>query len=202
VVRVTNQLNEKILRGLFVTLYWRRQFLARRRAGASYAGDGAQVSKIGLILVPSIVVELSDPAQATASRPPLPSLDLTQMRDDMGSEYPSSPQAPGERDHQLRPRISIYSPKSDAEEESSSPSKRWSNIGAPDSQMANTSTSPLYTCLMRCADIRSPTIDVAQASQIIQSLSTSAWGGAIRSRSRPSTADSDQSGGSKSDGKK
>ena len=133
-VRVTNQLNDKIFRGLFVTLYWRRQFLARRESAKSPSIGGKYLLKIELSVVPAIVVEETDSSQAPFIRPPLPSLDLTQMRDDMGSGYASSSGAFGEGDHQLR--VSFYSPQSDSEDESASPGRRWANIGGPESQMA------------------------------------------------------------------
>ena len=39
-VRVTDQVNEKICRGFFQTLFWRRWFLAQRSSSNSYSGVG------------------------------------------------------------------------------------------------------------------------------------------------------------------
>lgn len=39
-VRVTDQVNERICRGFFQMLYWRRWFLAHRSVSPSYAGTG------------------------------------------------------------------------------------------------------------------------------------------------------------------
>ena len=81
--------------------------------------------------MPSIVVEESETSNLPASRPPLPSLDLTQIRNTGGGYSPTSPTSRGQsRLHAL------YSQQSDAEDEEGSLVRTWSNIGAPGSQIA------------------------------------------------------------------
>ena len=71
----------------------------------------------------------------------MPSLDLTQMRDNMGSRYsPTSPSFDGQE------RLHAYSPhQSDTEDESRSPARTWSTIGGPESNIATSAVnSELY----------------------------------------------------------
>src|SRR5438552_19167175 len=82
-VRVTEQVNEKICRGFFQTLYWRRAFLAQRSGSSSLTGIFIILKY--LITVPSIVVQETDTSALSVPRPTLPSLDLTQMRSNLGS---------------------------------------------------------------------------------------------------------------------
>lgn len=96
--------------------------------------------RLHLIVVPAIIVEEPEPQSLPAPRPALPSLDLTQMRNDMGTGYsPTSPSfGPG-------PLQTRYSPQSDGEDEPNSSFRKWSNIGGPESQIATSAVhSELY----------------------------------------------------------
>lgn len=147
-VRVTDQMNEKICRGLFQTLYWRRAFLAQRSStsSSSYAGVGNNYcSNDKLIAVPSIVVEESEASILPNPRPALPSLDLTQMRDNTGAGYyPTSSNFDGQ--DQLHAPSSQHS---EAEDDLPSPTRTWSTIGGPESNIATSAaaTSELYHSL-------------------------------------------------------
>ena len=189
-VRVTDHVNEKICRGFFQTLYWRRAFLAQRSASSSFTGTCTILKS--LITVPSIVVQESDTSAPSIPRPTLPSLDLTQMRHNTGAGY--SPVFEGQ--DRLQPS---YSPQSDVEDEANSPVRTWSTIGGPDSQIAlSGGNSELYIPKIPISNSRSQEMDENEASQVVQSLNQSAWRGAIRSTSRPTSrgGGSDRSGGS------
>lgn len=179
-VRVTDHVNEKICRGFFQTLYWRRAFLAHRTATGSLTG--IYPMRVYLIKVPAIVVQESDTSTPSMLRPTLPSLDLTQMRDNMGAGY--SPVLDGQ--DRLHPS---YSPQSDVEDEAGSPVRTWSTIGGPDSQIASAQgNSELYTTKIPISNNRSQKMDENEANQVVQSLNQSAWRGAIRSSpSRPTS---------------
>jgi hypothetical protein len=170
-VRVTDRVNEKICRGLFQTLYWRRAFLARRSATSSFTGTCPIL--MYLITVPAIVVQESDAPVLSIPRPSLPSLDLTQMRDDMGEGYSSG----FEGQDRLQPS---YSQQSDVQDEGSSPGRSWSTIGGPDSQIAlSGENSELYIPKIPISNNRSHEMDENEAIQLVQSLTQSAWRGAI-----------------------
>jgi len=158
-VRVTDQLREKTCRGFFQTLYWRRRFLAQRTASSSYTG-----------VVPSIVVEESETSMLSVPRVTQPSLDLTQMRNDVGAGY--SPTTPA-----FSTSDRLYTQSNDAGQ--SSQIRSWSNLGAPDSQI---STSEVHSEM-------SQPMDEDEAHKVVQSLNQSVWGDAIRppTRGRPET---------------
>jgi hypothetical protein len=147
--RVTNQLNEKVFRGFFQTLYWRRRFLAQRSTPVSYAGAGKYKTRIYLIVVPAIIVEESEPSSLPVPRPAMLSLDLTQMRNDMGTGY--SPTSPSFGRDPLQTRSS---PQSAGDDDSNSPFKTWSNIGGPESQVVASAAQPeLYGFLKVATNI-------------------------------------------------
>jgi hypothetical protein len=99
-----------------------------------------------LIKVPSIVVEESETSLLSVPRAAMPSLDLTQMRNDMGTGYSPTRPAFSQED---RLQVQGISP-SGSEDESESHPRSWSNLGAPDSQIATISTqSDLYLHLTR-----------------------------------------------------
>ena len=178
---MTNHVNEKICRGFFQTLYWRRAFLAHRVATSSF--NGTCLILVYLITVPSIVVQESDTSALSIPRPSLPSLDLTQMRHDVGTGYSSV----FEGQDRLQPS---YSPQSDVEDEASSLGRTWSTIGGPDSQIATSGVnSELYIPKILISNSRSQEIDENETSQVMQSLSRSAWRGAIRPTSRGGRSD-------------
>jgi hypothetical protein len=135
-VRVTEQVNKKIVRGFFETLYWRRAFLARRSStsSSSFAGVGKHPMQAYLIAVPTIVVEESE---ASIPRPTLPSLDMTHMRDDMGAGYSPSSNFDGQERLQASP---VH--QSDTEDESRSPARTWSSIGRPQSNITISANDP------------------------------------------------------------
>jgi hypothetical protein len=139
-VRVTEQVNEKILRGFFQTLYWRRAFLARRSStqSSSFAGVGKHHMQTYLIAVPTIVVEESN---TSTPRPALPSLDMTHMRYGMGAGYsPTSSNFDGQERLQAHPVQ-----QSDTEDESRSSARTWASIGGPQSNIASPAVdSELY----------------------------------------------------------
>jgi len=166
-VRVTDRVREKTVRGFFQTMFWRRWFIAQRSQQTSYTGD-----------IPSIVVEESETSMLDVPRVAQPSLDLTQMRNAMGAGY--SPTTPA-----FTRADRLYTTESD---EQDSQIRSWSNIGAPGSSIATSAVT---------SELSQP-MDAHEASQIVQSLNTSAWGGAIRSPagSRHSPGPSDGSGGS------
>lgn len=143
-----------------------------------------------LITVPSIVVEESEATSLSVPRPALPSLDLTQMRE-ISTGYSSNLSGPSPTSSDL-PRLGL----SDG---GSSPIRTWSNLGAPDSQIATSSgVSELLTPLIGHLMCSSQPMDEAEANQVVQSLNQSAWGGAIRSnpsRSRASTENEKSSAG-------
>ena len=149
--------------------------------------------RVYLIKVPAIVVQESDTSTPSIPRPTLPSLDLTQMRDNMGAGY--SPVLDGH--DRLHPS---YSPQSDVEDEANSPARTWSTIGGPDSRMASAGgNSELYTPKIPISNNRSQEMDENEANQVVQSLNQSVWRGAIRSSpSRPTSREgrSDISAGS------
>jgi hypothetical protein len=119
-VRVTDAVHEKQVRGFFQTLYWRRQFLAQR----------SQSSTSGSAQLPSIVVEESETSLLSVPRAGMPSLDLTQMRN-LGS--PTRP-AFGQQD-----RLQVQgSSRSESDDESDPHGRTWGNLGAPDSQLSTT----------------------------------------------------------------
>ena len=86
-----------------------------------------------LILVPQIVVEESElSGLSIPTSRPMPSLDLTQMRNNSGAGY--SPVEPNySRQDHLQARY--YPQQSDSEDESGSQIS-WANIGGPESQIA------------------------------------------------------------------
>ena len=133
---MTDIVNEKICRGFFQTLYWRRWFLAQRQSARSFGGVGTSSHKREVTTVPSIIVEESEIASPTVPRPALPSLDLTQMRNNVGAGYSLNSPTFG---HDDRLPVYQYQP-SDSEDESGSPVRTWSNIGGPESRIA---TSPV-----------------------------------------------------------
>ena len=148
---MNDAVNEKICRGLFQTLYWRRRFLDHYNSSSGSTsgipGVGRSSLEFELTIVPSIVVEESESASLGIPNPrlALPSLDLTYMRGNMGSSY--SPE--GSPIHiPLRDRSQgLHSPVS-PEDENASPIRTWSNIGGPDSQIAtSTGNSELYSPL-------------------------------------------------------
>jgi hypothetical protein len=185
-VRVTDRVREKTVRGFFQTMFWRRWFIAQRSQQTSYTGDSAFPRQC-FNIVPSIVVEESETSMLDVPRVAQPSLDLTQMRNAMGAGY--SPTTPA-----FTRADRMYTTESD---EQDSQIRSWSNIGAPGSSIATSAvTSELYVS-SECLNIRSQPMDAHEASQVVQSLNTSAWGGAIRSPavSRHSPGPSDGSGG-------
>ena len=128
-VRVTDHVNEKICRGFFQTLYWRRRFLAQRSSSSSsYTGIGMASVKLMLTTVPAIIVQEDEASTLSVPRPALPSFDLTQMR----VRYsPTSPVFPGQSSIQPSPTEA-----SDIVERSSGEIRSWSNIGGPESHVA------------------------------------------------------------------
>lgn len=106
-------------------------------------------TRLHLIVVPAIIVEEPELPNLSVPRP-MPSLDLTQMRNDMGAGYsPTSPTF-GQESLQVR-----YSPQSDGEDESSSPFRTWSSIGGPESQIAtSTVQSGMYSSLSVVTDFQ------------------------------------------------
>ena len=141
-MRVTDHVNEKICRGFFQTLYWRRRFLAQRSpTSSSYTGVGMAVMKIPADVVPSIVVQESETSGLSVPRPALPSLDLTNLRRDMGSGYsPMSPLFSGQSSIQPSPVHGL-----DVVERSSSENRSWSNLGGPDTNLtASAANTELY----------------------------------------------------------
>ena len=200
-VRVTDAVSEKICRGFFQTLYWRRQFLAHYNSTSSstggFTGVGMFFAECELTIVPSIVVEESESAGPEISNPrlALPSLDLTYMRGNTGAGYSPevSPTHIPVRDRSQ----GLHSPQS-SPEESPWPIRTWTSLGAPDSQIAmSTGSSELYSLLRGPqANFRSQPMDENEANQVVRSLNQSAWGGAIRgspSRSQHSRTGSDRS---------
>ena len=132
--------------------------------------------------MPSIVVQETDTSARSVPRPTLPSLDLTQMRNTFGAGCSSG--FVGQ--DRLQPS---YSPQSDAGEEAGSSARSWSSIGGPESQIASSGGSPeLYIPKNPQSNNRSHPMDEDEASQVVQSLNQSAWGGAIRSTSTRATA--------------
>ena len=173
-------MNEKICRGFFQTLYWRRRFLAQRSSSNSFSG-----------VVPSIVVQESEAMSLSLPRPALPSLDLTQMRE-IGHGYSSSLSG-------LSP-TSSDGPRLGSSDGGSSPIRMWSNLGAPDSQIATSSGgSELFVPLNLSANCSSQPMDEAEASQVVQSLNQSAWSSAIRSTSRSGTSSGNGKGAAGTD---
>jgi len=172
-------------------LYWRRAFLAQRSAASSLTGTCPVL--MYLIKVPSIVVQESDTPALSIPRPTLPSLDLTQVRQDMGAGYSSG----FDGQERLQPS---YSPQSDVEDEASSPVRTWSTLGGPDSQIAmSAGNSELYIPKIPISNGRSQEMDENEASQVVQSLSQSVWRGVIGSSpARPTSRGerSDRSAGS------
>lgn len=131
-VRVTDHLSEKVIRGFFQTLFWRRRFLANRGSSStSYTGD-----------VPAIVVHDSETGNLRVPRA-MPSVDLTQMRNvGSGSGFsPASPVFSGDLGLNLRHRT-----PTESEDEAGPSGRTWSSVGAPESQIAtSTGTSELYS---------------------------------------------------------
>jgi hypothetical protein len=126
----------------------------------------------------------------------MPSLDLTQMRGDLGAGYsPTSPTFT--RYNHLR---SSWTETEDGQDQLNLPTRGWANIGGPDSQIASSGgTSELYHLSNASLIGRSQAMDEEEASHVVQSLNASAWSGAIRGTphvSRPSTGGSDRSAGS------
>ena len=147
---MNDAVNEKICRGFFQTLYWRRRFLAHYNSSSTstsgFTGVGMSFFELELTPVPSIVVEESESASLGIPNPrfALPSLDLTHMRGKMGTGYPSDV-SPTHSPAQDRSQ-GLHSPVSSPEDEIPSPIKTWSNIGGPESQIAtSTGTSELYS---------------------------------------------------------
>jgi len=140
-LRVADQVNENVVRGFFQTLYWRRAFLNHRSStNSSYAGVGklhylTQANKP----VPFIVVEASESSLSTPARTALPSLDLTQMRRDMGTGYSEPSPTYGRGRLQLSP-----TQRYDVEDGAGPPGRTWSSIGGPDSQIATSINTELY----------------------------------------------------------
>lgn len=146
-LRVADQVNEKVVRGFFQTLYWRRAFLNQRSStNASYAGVGKlHYHKQANNVVPSIVVEASESNLSIPARTALPSLDLTQMRRDMGTGY--SEPSPTDWRGRLQPSPTQ---RSDTEDGTSPPGRTWSSIGGPDSQIATSMGTELCVHQMFC----------------------------------------------------
>jgi hypothetical protein len=138
-------------------------------------------------------VQEDETSSLSVPRLGLPSLDLTQMRNTMGTGYsPTSPAFPRPDRLQTSDRQ-----LSDTEDESTSPVRTWSSIGGPDSQISTSAiTSELYIDIQSQSNIRSQPLDEEEANQVVQSLSHSAWGGAIRSPTRSRTGRSENSAGS------
>jgi len=144
-VRVTDQVNQNIVRGFFLTLFQRRAFLAQRASsGSSFTGMGSSDPKLKLTVVPSIVVEESESEILDIPRAPMPSMDLTQMRTDMGTGYYSnySPTSPA-FDGQEQLHVSSSGAQSDNEDDSPSAPRTWTTIGA-DSNLTASSGVQLY----------------------------------------------------------
>jgi hypothetical protein len=186
-VRVTDRVREKTVRGFFQTMFWRRWFLARRSSSTSYTGDSTFPPQ-SFNIVPSIVVEESETSMLNVPRVAQPSLDLTQMRNAMGAGY--SPTTPA-----FTRTDRLYITESD---EQDSQIRSWSNIGAPGSSIATSAVSSELYVSSECPNIRSQPMDAHEASHVVQSLNTSAWSGAIRTPagSRHSPGRSDGSAGS------
>lgn len=95
---------------------------------------------IYLTPVPSIVVEESESAGLAVPRPAFPSIDLTQMRNTMGTGYMSHQSDVGQAGGLQSPS----SQQSDRDPGVNSPARTWSSIGGPESQIARShSTSRL-----------------------------------------------------------
>lgn len=141
-VRVTEQVHEKVVRGFFQTLYWRQRFLAQRsESSSSISGPAGKTSDLSkLIEVPSIVVEETETSSLSVPRAAMPSLDLTQMRN-LGAGYSSTRPVFRQED-----RLQVQgSSQSESDDESDSRGRTWSNLGAPDSQVATSAgQSELY----------------------------------------------------------
>jgi hypothetical protein len=89
-------------------------------------------NEIYLIQVPAIVVQESESSSLSVPRPAFPSLDLTQMRDDMGTGYSPNPSHIGSS-------VALQSPwtqQSETDDVANSPVRTWSNIGGPQSRIA------------------------------------------------------------------
>jgi hypothetical protein len=131
-VRVTDHVNEKICRGFFQTIFWRRRFLAQRSSpSSSYTGISMHPSTPRLTSVPAIVVQDDELSRLSVPRNTLPSLDLTQVRRERGGEFsPTSPVFPGQSSVQLSPTHAY-----DTVERSSSELRSWSNLGGPESHL-------------------------------------------------------------------
>ena len=93
-----------------------------------------------LMKVPSIVIEESESSLLSIPRAAMPSLDLTHMRH-MASGYSSTQPVLAQQDRlYVRGRS-----HSESDDESESRGRTWSNLGAPDSQIATSAVqSELY----------------------------------------------------------
>ena len=189
-------MNEKICRGFFQTLYWRRRFLAHYNSSSTstsgFTGVGMSFFELELTPVPSIVVEESESASLGIPNPrfALPSLDLTHMRGNMGTGY-SSDVSPTHIPAQDRSQ-GLHSPVSSPEDEIPSPIKTWSN------RHIYRNFRIVFPIKTPQTNHRSQPMDETEANQVVQSLNQSVWGGAIQgspSRSKHSRKGSDRSDG-------
>ena len=93
-----------------------------------------------LMKVPSIVIEESETSLLSVPRAAMPSLDLTQMRHIASGYAPTQPVLSQQDRLYVRGRS-----HSESDDESESQGRTWSNLGAPDSQIATSAVqSELY----------------------------------------------------------